>query len=372
MTPRAHRPAVDTPVAGPSTRAPGRAVRGPAMVGSVILAVALAAPAPVAAQAQQTGPQEAFWGALRGLCGQAFEGEVVESAPAGTDADFEGRRMVMHVRVCEDDVIAIPFHVGEDRSRTWIVRRTEDGLRLKHDHRSDDGTPHALTMYGGNTDAPGTATRQEFPADAATAEMLPAAAGNVWTVGVEPGSTFTYALRREGTDRRFRAVFDLSRPVTPPAGSAALDYRDEFLRHFEQSSRKMVLLSEAMPADLYEWSPGEGVMSVARVYAHIARYNYLYLTENLGVPAPADVEWRELESLTDRNAVRSALLASIEHVRRAVNDMDEGDLTRTVSLYGRDVTGWAVLFQLLAHMNEHVGQSIAYARMNGIVPPWSR
>lgn len=160
--------------------------------------------------------------------------------------------------------------------------------------------------------------------------------------------------------------------MAPPAGSGPLDYRDEALRHFEQSSRKMVLLSEAVPAELYEWSPGDGVMSVARVYAHIARYNYLYLTENLGIPAPPDVAWQELESLTDRAAVRDALLASIEHVRRSVSAMDEADLTRTVSLYGRDVPAWAVLFQLVAHMNEHVGQSIAYARMNGIVPPWSR
>lgn len=163
-----------------------------------------------------------------------------------------------------------------------------------------------------------------------------------------------------------------AQPMAAPVGGGPLDYRDEALRHFEQSSRKMVLLSEAVPAELYDWSPGEGVMSVARVYAHIARYNYLYLTENLEIPAPPDVAWQELESLTDRAAVREALLASIEHVRRSVSAMEEEDLTRTVSLYGRDVPGWSVLFQLVAHMNEHVGQSIAYARMNGIVPPWSR
>lgn len=155
-------------------------------------------------------------------------------------------------------------------------------------------------------------------------------------------------------------------------GSSPEDYRDEFLRHFEQSSQKMVMLSEAMPPETYDWSPGEGVYSVARVYAHIARYNYLYLAENLGIPAPEGVDWQDLESLTGKAAVRDALLASIEHVRGAVSAMDEAALTRTVRLYGRDVPGWAVLFQLVAHMNEHVGQSIAYARMNGVVPPWSR
>ena len=159
----------------------------------------------------------------------------------------------------------------------------------------------------------------------------------------------------------------------PPvfAQSTPLDYRNEFLEHFERSSRKVVQLSEAVPADLYGWSPGEGVMPVAQVYAHIARYNYLYLSQSLGIPAPAGVDWENLESLTDKQAVRAALLASVEHVRRTVSAMSEQDLTRVTRLYGRQVAGWAVLFQLLAHMNEHVGQSVAYARMNGIVPPWS-
>lgn len=161
-------------------------------------------------------PQESFWSALQELCGEAYEGEVAASSPAGADEDFAGRQMVMHVRECEDDVVRIPFHVGEDRSRTWIITRTAEGFRLKHDHRHEDGTPADLTMYGGDTEASGTATRQEFAADAATAEMLPAAATNVWAMEIEPGQTFTYELRREGTDRRFRAEFDLTRPVEAP------------------------------------------------------------------------------------------------------------------------------------------------------------
>ena len=66
------------------------------------------------------------------------------------------------------------------------------------------------------------------------------------------------------------------------------------------------------------------------------------------------------------------LRRSLDHVRDLVREMDEGALSRTARLYGRDTQAWAVLFQLQAHMNEHVGQSVAYARMNGIVPPWSR
>jgi uncharacterized damage-inducible protein DinB len=132
------------------------------------------------------------------------------------------------------------------------------------------------------------------------------------------------------------------------------------------------MLSEVIPAELYAWSPGEDVMSIGRVYAHIARYNYLYLEESLGVAAPPGVDWQNFESITDKATIVGLLEESIEHVRRSVNGMDESDLTGMTTLYGRQVAGWAVLFQLLAHMNEHVGQSVAYARMNGIVPPWSR
>lgn len=169
-----------------------------------------------ALDAAATDPQEAFWANLTELCGEAYAGEIVASAPEGTDDDFAGREMVMHGRECEDDVIRIPFHVGDDRSRTWIITRTEDGLRLKHDHRHEDGSPDELTMYGGDTEDEGTANRQRFHADQETAEMLPAAATNIWTIGIEPGQTYTYELRREGTDREFRVEFDLTRPVEAP------------------------------------------------------------------------------------------------------------------------------------------------------------
>ena len=156
------------------------------------------------------------------------------------------------------------------------------------------------------------------------------------------------------------------------AQSSPLNYRDEFADHFERSSRKLVMLSKAIPEDLYAWSPGEGVMSIARVYAHIASYNYLYLEESLGVDAPPGVDWQNFESITDKATVVRLLEQSIEHVRASVKGMGEAELTGPTMLYGRSVAGWAVLFQLLAHMNEHVGQSVAYARMNDVVPPWSR
>src|SRR5690606_37642622 len=91
------------------------------------------------ADAAPADPQAAFFANLSALCGQRFEGRVTTTDPA--DADFASQRLLMHVRDCSADEIRIPFHVGEDRSRTWIVTRTDSGLRLKHDHRHEDGAP---------------------------------------------------------------------------------------------------------------------------------------------------------------------------------------------------------------------------------------
>lgn len=162
--------------------------------------------------------------------------------------------------------------------------------------------------------------------------------------------------------------------LTPLALSQGVpnEVRDELMRQFEASTRKLVALSEAVPADLYMWSPGEGIMTVGHVYAHIAKYNYDYLVNNLGVSPPKGVDVEHMEELTEKEAIREALQASIEFVRENTATMDEGQLQKETVLYGRDVPGWAVLVQLVAHMNEHVGQSVSYARMNSIVPPWSR
>jgi hypothetical protein len=162
-----------------------------------------------------------FWNRLSALCGGAHDGRLVE-APAG-DTSFAGKSLVMHVRSCEDSIIRIPFHVGEDRSRTWVLTRTVHGVRLKHDHRHSDGTPDSVTQYGGDSRAdPAVTDGLEFPADSFTAALIPPAATNVWTMIVVPGTRFVYALRRVGTDRRFRVEFDLTRmsPVPPPPWGA--------------------------------------------------------------------------------------------------------------------------------------------------------
>jgi hypothetical protein len=167
--------------------------------------------APVPREGMLAVEQEVWWMRMKALCGRAFEGRLVEGN--ASDTAFVNNRLVMRVDDCRDDEMGIRFHVGPDHSRTWFVRRTEGGLNLRHRHLHEDGTEGAPTNYGGDTRVQGTAGRQEFHADAATARMLPAAARNVWTMEVAPGRAFGYALRREGTDRRFRVEFDLRRPV---------------------------------------------------------------------------------------------------------------------------------------------------------------
>ncbi len=171
-------------------------------------------------------PQEAFFDALASHCGRAYAGALVSDQAA--DADMRGLPMVIHVRECSDTRIAVPFHIGNadgswDRSRTWLITRTGTGLRLKHDHRHEDGTADAVTFYGGDTAAPGTARAQEFPVDAESVAMfrandLAASVTNVWRVEVDPagaaGGRYAYQLQREG--RLFRVEFDLTRPVTAP------------------------------------------------------------------------------------------------------------------------------------------------------------
>ena len=165
-------------------------------------------------------PVDDFLAALRSHCGQAFAGRVVVDTPASANDAFAGKPLVMHVRECDTNTTRVPFHVGDDHSRTWVLTRTVDGLQLKHDHRHEDGTSDKVTMYGGDTATAGTAQRQAFPVDAESianfnANGLTASVTNTWAMEIEPGRRFLYELSRPN-GRLFQVEFDLSRPVPLP------------------------------------------------------------------------------------------------------------------------------------------------------------
>jgi hypothetical protein len=190
--------------------------RSALIVGLFAVAWALALPSSAAPLAASVAtPADRFFEALQGLCGRRLTGVIVaDQPPPAADDPFVGRALEMHVRDCSAHEVRIPFAVGEDRSRTWIVTRTATGLRLKHDHRHEDGTPDVLTMYGGDTAAPGTAQRQSFPADAETLALFKAqdravSLTNVWSLELVEGQHFVYELARP-TGRLFRVRFAIT------------------------------------------------------------------------------------------------------------------------------------------------------------------
>lgn len=160
--------------------------------------------------------QEDFWQSITNMKGKSFKGELVVGTEA-SDEQFMSGEAVMYVWKASKDEIRIPFHIGDDHSRTWVLRKTESGLQLKHDHRKPGGMDDKVTQYGGDTKMKGTPLRQEFHADKYTGDLLPASAKNIWAMEIEPGKRFVYELRREHEDRFFRVEFDLSTEVkTPP------------------------------------------------------------------------------------------------------------------------------------------------------------
>lgn len=160
--------------------------------------------------------QDQFFNHIKKLCGKAFEGKVtVDNAGPSS---FSESLLVMHVRKCTDNELQIPFHVGKNASRTWILTKTGSGISLKHDHRKKDGSNDPLTMYGGHTKDAGWAEVQSFPADQYSKEMfvkqgIPESNGNTWQMYIYP-EQFTYRLIRQG--REFRVDFDLTKPVKIP------------------------------------------------------------------------------------------------------------------------------------------------------------
>lgn len=192
-------------------------MRAPTLALTTLLFLPLAS---AAADSAKATAADAFLARIADHCGKAYAGKIVANEPANPDDPFAGKPLVMHVRKCEPSRVEIPFHVGDDHSRTWVLTRTASGVNLAHDHRHEDGSPDPVTMYGGETTKPGSAERQEFPASAATRELferqdLKASLTNVWAMEIEPGKSFVYELSRPG--RLFRVEFDLTKPVpTPP------------------------------------------------------------------------------------------------------------------------------------------------------------
>jgi uncharacterized damage-inducible protein DinB len=156
-----------------------------------------------------------------------------------------------------------------------------------------------------------------------------------------------------------------------PAVASKPSFGSEISRELSDVEKKLVRLAEAMPADRYGWRPAEGVRSVSEVYMHVAGGNYM-LPTIMGFKRPEGMVGRDMEkTITDKPKVVDALKASFEHLRKSVESVPDADLDKNVKFFGQDKTERQMLLLILNHAHEHLGQSIAYARMNGVAPPWS-
>src|SRR5690606_18047809 len=118
---------------------------------------------------QQRSGVRQFWDTLKSHCGKDYEHKLV---PHVTNDDLSEKKLTIYVRTCDDGTITIPFYVGEDRSRTWVLTFENDRIKLKHDHRHEDGTEDTITQYGGTNTNSGLPGLQFFPADSETAELI--------------------------------------------------------------------------------------------------------------------------------------------------------------------------------------------------------
>lgn len=153
-----------------------------------------------------------------------------------------------------------------------------------------------------------------------------------------------------------------------PAGGAI---KAEVIRQIDDAEKKLLALAEATPAEKFGWRPGEKIRSTGEVFLHVAAANY-FLPTLWGVKAPEGMNLREMEKDgADKAKVVDALKKSFEYARKTINATPDADLDRATKIFGQDGTVREVILLIATHAHEHLGQSIAYARMNGITPPWS-
>ena len=162
-------------------------------------------------------------------------------------------------------------------------------------------------------------------------------------------------------------------PARPAAGSAPVSgFKADFLTQFDDVSKKIVDLAEAVPADKYGWRPAPGVRSVSEVYMHIVGGNS-FIPSFMGVKAMPGLERGMEKTVTDKAKVVELLKQSMAHARAAVAATPDADLDKKVKFFGgSEASERAVIMVIGNHLHEHLGQSIAYARANGVTPPWSK
>jgi len=157
-----------------------------------------------------------------------------------------------------------------------------------------------------------------------------------------------------------------------PAAAAPMSVRTEMLRQIDAARDKLIALAEATPADKFTWRPNDKVRTVGEVYAHVAGGNF-FIPTLWGVKMPDGVDPRAFDKdAGDKDKTIATLKASFENVHKAIEGAKDSDLHKPVKIFAQEGTEIQAMMMLVSHGHEHLGQSIAYARSIGIVPPWSQ
>jgi uncharacterized damage-inducible protein DinB len=167
--------------------------------------------------------------------------------------------------------------------------------------------------------------------------------------------------------------------AAPAASAEKSPIHQELLMPYDHASDELQKLAEAMPAEKYSWRPSDGVRSVGEVYVHIGNANHLLLgfinnpgrTHDQVMKEVQEYEQRE-KSMTSKDSIVAYLKESLVMVHNAMASASAADLAKPVNMFGQKTTARGAYIFIIDHTCEHLGQSIAYARVNGVVPPWSR
>jgi uncharacterized damage-inducible protein DinB len=174
------------------------------------------------------------------------------------------------------------------------------------------------------------------------------------------------AIQAQTQDKPAAQATSTTTGAAPTSGARA-----EFLAEVTFYEQRFGRLAQAMPAEKYTWRPGEGVRSVGEVYDHIVAANY-GLARALGTPPPAGFDPKAImANAADKPKTVQGLKDSFAYFRQAVLSLSDADLDKPLKLFGQQTTYRGAFIMITGHTGEHLGQSIAYARMNGIVPPWT-
>ncbi len=159
--------------------------------------------------------------------------------------------------------------------------------------------------------------------------------------------------------------------VTQMATADSHTFVGEAKARLTELEEKFTGLANSMPADKFTYRPGEGVSSVSEVFLHVSGANY-FVARAFGMAPPEGLDLRGLQSsTTDKAQILERVKMSFGHLAEAIGKVDPGNADKSMKLFGSDTTTRGALLMATNHLSEHLGQSIAYARTNGVTPPWS-